>query len=365
MSSGLPPQIDRSWLAQNQAATFLERGISLPFTTPMLVGARLRLREREAMELVIKDPSGGMGFYVLPWAALPDMCSPTSHDCRLWDLIVAEPLLSPASIRRAAGQVVREGLAGPAAEAAWSAAEHRCHGDRVRANFMLLVLTIRQNETLAEAVIPPERDHPEQLERRAKRALARVGGLLGIPADDMAACLEEVAVLMQDTGVPGHPEPAHTRRKMIEVEALSRGVAEWSEVTPAARDSPVNDVIIGAAELTLAGCRSILTELDALMADPTALLRRWLNDPVALRQLASRPEWLLDGWDLLCAMWRDAPEEGRLATAGEIARLTPVLPREAERWTRHATTIRREPILLHRRVRAMEDWRTGQMIGSD
>jgi hypothetical protein len=103
MSSGLPPQIDRSWLAQNQAATFLERGISLPFTTPMLVGARLRLREREAMELVIKDPSGGMGFYVLPWAALPDMCSPTSHDCRLWDLIVAEPLLSPASIRRAAG----------------------------------------------------------------------------------------------------------------------------------------------------------------------------------------------------------------------------------------------------------------------
>jgi hypothetical protein len=125
----------------------------------------------------------------------------------------------------------------------------------------------------------------------------------------------------------------------------------------------VSDTIIGSAELTLAACRSILAELDALMADPTALLRRWLNEPVALRQLALRPEWLLDGWDLLCAMWRDAPEEGRLATSREIAILTPVLPREAERWTRHAA-VRREPILLRRRVRAMEDWRTGQMIGS-
>ena len=363
MSSSFPPQIDRSWLAQNQAATFLERGISLPFTTPMLVGARLRLGEREAMELVIKNPSGGTGFYVLPWAALPDMCSPTSHDCRLWDLIVTEPMLSPAAIRRAAGQVVQEGLAGLAAEAAWSAAEHWRYGDHVRANFMLLVLTIRQHETPAEAVIPPERDHPEQLERRAKRALARVGGLLGIPADDMAGHLEQVASLLQDIGIPGHPEPALTRRKMMAVEALSRSITEWSEVTPAARDSPVSDTIIGSAELTLAACRSILAELDALMADPTALLCRWLNEPVALRQLALRPEWLLDGWDLLCAMWRDAPEDGRLATSREIAILTPVLPREAERWTRHAA-VRREPILLRRRVRAMEDWRTGQMIGS-
>jgi len=363
MSSGLPPQIDRSWLAQNQAATFLERGISLPFTTPMLVGARLRLREREAMELVIKDPSGGMGFYVLPWAALPDMCSPTSHDCRLWDLIVAEPLLSPASIRRAAGQVVREGLAGPAAEAARSAAEHRCHGDRVRANFMLLVLTIRQNETPEEAVIPPERDHPEQLERRAKRALARLGGMLGIPANDMAGCLEEVAALLQDIGIPGHQEPALTRRRMMELEALSRGIAEWNEASLAARDSPASAIIVGSVEMTLAGCRRVLMELEALIVDPLALLRRWLNDPVALRQLVSRAEWLLDGWELPCAMWCNAPAEGRLATSLQIASLTPVLPREAERWTRHDTAGREGTVLLRRRVRALEDWRTGQIIG--
>lgn len=127
------------------------------------------------MELVVKNPSGGAGFYVLPWAGLPDICSPTPHDRRLWELVSAEPMPSPASIGRAAGQVVQEGLADLAAQASWSAVETGRYGDRVRANFMLLMLTIRQNETPAEAVMPPEQDHPEQLERRAKRALARVG----------------------------------------------------------------------------------------------------------------------------------------------------------------------------------------------
>ena len=328
----------------------------------MLVGARLRLGERNAMELVIRNPSGGTGSYILPWAALSDICTPTPHDRRLWDLVAAEPMLSPGAIRRAAGQVVQEGLAGLAAEASWSAVENWREGDRVRANFMLLILTIRQNETPDEAVIPPERDHPEQLERRAKRAFARVGSLLGIPADDMAGRIEEVAALLQDIGIPGQPEPAFTGRKMMELEALSRGVAEWSAATIAARDSPASGIITGSAELTLAVCRSILTELNALIADPMALLRRWLNEPAALRQLASRPEWLLDGWDLLCAMWRDAPEEARLATSLEIAILAPALPREAGRWTRRAPATREVPVLLRRRVRAMEDWRTGQII---
>jgi len=363
MSSGRSPPIDRFWLAQNQAATFLARGVSLPFTTPMLAGARLRSGERNAKELVIKNPSGGTGSYILPWAALADICLPTAHDRRLLDLVAAEPVLSPGAARRTTGQVVQEGLAGRAAEAAWSAAERRRIGDRLRANFMLLILTIRQNETPEEAVIPPERDHPEQLERRAKRALARLGGMLGIPANDMAGCLEEVAALLQDIGIPGHQEPALTRRRMMELEALSRGIAEWNEASLAARDSPASAIIVGSVEMTLAGCRRVLMELEALIVDPLALLRRWLNDPVALRQLVSRAEWLLDGWELPCAMWCNAPAEGRLATSLQIASLTPVLPREAERWTRHDTAGREGTVLLRRRVRALEDWRTGQIIG--
>ena len=102
------------------------------------------------------------------------------------------------------------------------------------------------------------------------------------------------------------------------------------------------------------------------MADPTALLRRWLHEPAALRQLASRPEWLLDGWELPCAMWRDAPEAERLATCLQIAALTPALPREAERWTCPAADAARQaPLLLRRRVRALEDWRTGEIIRRD
>jgi hypothetical protein len=327
----------------------------------MLVGSRLRLAERAGMELVIANPGGGRGVYVMPWSALPDICVPTLHDRRLWSLLTAERVASPGSVRRAGRQVVQEGLAGRAAAAAATAAENDRAGDRVRANFLLLMRIIRQNESAAEAEVPPERDTPENLEMRAKRALWRTAPLLGLDAEDVAGCLEEVAALVQDIGVPGDARPARIRRQMAELGTLAREVAEWSAETPATKDSPVAEIIIEAAKLTLTCCTAILKEMEGVIADPMALLRAWRREPAALRQSTARPDWLLDGWALLCAMWRDAAEPDRLPVSREIALLAPVLPREAERWTGVQADWDR-PLLLRRRVKAMEDWRTGRML---
>ena len=50
-----------------EPATFLDRGVTVPFTTPMLMGARARPREdREGLEVIIANPSGTSGVYILP-----------------------------------------------------------------------------------------------------------------------------------------------------------------------------------------------------------------------------------------------------------------------------------------------------------
>ncbi len=353
--------LDRFARGHYQPTTFLDRGVSLPFTTALLVGARMRLAERAGMELVIANPGGGRGFYVMPWSAMPEICSPTLHDRRLWVLLAAEPVVSPSAVRAASRQVVREGYAGRAAAAAAAAAEDGRVVDRVRANFLLLLRLIQRTETAQEAVIPPQRDLPERLEARAKRALLRAGPLLGLHGEDVAACLEEVAGLIQDVGVARDPRPARSRRQMAEIETLAREVAGWAEATPAAKDSAVAEVIIEAARLTLDCCGQILAEFDSAFADALTLLQRWRREPAALRQMAARPDWLLDGWSMLCAMWRDAPEEDRLAAAREIAMLVPVLPREAEQWSGVPADWER-PALLRRKVRPLEDWRTGRML---
>lgn len=64
---------------------------------------------------------------------------------------------------------------------------------------------------------------------------------------------------------------------------------------------------------------------------------------------------------MLSAMWRDAAEQERLGASREIALLVPVLPREAEEWS-GVTADWDRPALLRRKVRALEDWRTGRML---
>lgn len=282
--------LDRFARGHYQPTTFLDRGVSLPFTTPLLVGARMRLAERAGMELVIANPGGGRGFYVMPWSAMPEICTPTLHDRRLWQLLAAEPVISPSAVRAASRLVVQEGYAGRAAAAAASAAEDGRAADRVRANFLLLLRVIQATESPQEAVIPPQRDLPARLEARAKRALLRAAPSLGLPAEDVAACLEEVAGLIQDIGVAGDPKPARARRQMAEIDALAREVSAWAATSPAAQDSAVPEVIVEAARLTLDCCGRILGELDGQFADGLALLKRWRREPAKLRQMAARPD---------------------------------------------------------------------------
>ena len=45
--------------------TFLERGVVVPFTTPLLAGARARSARKPGIELVLHNPSGGLGVYVM------------------------------------------------------------------------------------------------------------------------------------------------------------------------------------------------------------------------------------------------------------------------------------------------------------
>ncbi|MCX7371252.1 MAG: hypothetical protein NTW56_02230 [Alphaproteobacteria bacterium] len=362
MSDSPLPTLDGFVRGNYQPTTFLDRGVSLPFTTPLLVGARMRLAERDGVELIIPNPSGGRGFYIVPWIAMPDICSPTLHDRRLWGLLAEEPVATPEAVRIATRRVMSEGYAGRAAAAAATAADGNRAADRTRANFLMLLRLIERTESPEESVVPPLRDAPQKLEWRAKRSLARAVPLLGLESDDIATCMEEVAGALQDVGIAGDPKPARARRQITEIETLVREVSAWAADTPAAQDSAVAAVIVEAARLTLDCCARVMADLDSKFGDILILLRQWVRDPAPLRQLLARPDWLLDGWSMICGMWRDAPEEARLSISRDIAMLVPVLPREAETWSGISAEWDR-PVLLRRKVRTLEDWRTGRIVG--
>lgn len=99
-------------------ATFLERGVTVPFTSPQLNGARARPGERAPLELIIPNPSGGRGVYILPLEGIHDFCPLTINDRRLTDAIAKLRGVTPDTIRHVARDVAAEGLAGRGAVAA-------------------------------------------------------------------------------------------------------------------------------------------------------------------------------------------------------------------------------------------------------
>lgn len=90
-------------------ATFAERGVALPFTTPHLLGGRIRPGDRRAPELVLANPAGTEGVYVLPWAVLPEFCPPTIHDRAIWSQVSGLQLVTPRSVLGVSRGVAAQG----------------------------------------------------------------------------------------------------------------------------------------------------------------------------------------------------------------------------------------------------------------
>ena len=92
--------------------TFLEWGVAVPFTTPLLGSGRVRPGRRGRPEMILPNPSGGRGLYVFDLAAAPEVASLTLHDRLLLERLLALPAVTPSEIRKAAHAVAIEGAAG-------------------------------------------------------------------------------------------------------------------------------------------------------------------------------------------------------------------------------------------------------------
>ena len=342
-------------------ATFLERGVAVPFTTPHLAGVRARPAERGGIEFIVPNPSGGRGVYILGWQGVCQICRPTVHDTRLNAHLAALPAVTPAALRHAAREVAGEGLAGREAQAAAAAGLAAEGQDRLVTNFLLLLALVRQMEPEGMGDLAAGRGSAFDLEQRARRSVARIAPRLGRPAEAIGAALEELAAVFAGIGLPGQAPPPRIARLLAGLRRLQQDLGPWvlrTEVEAAARAS----LVAAAAALTLTCAAQTLSEAQAMTADMAEALRRWTDTPGRVAELVARPEWLLDGWEPICLLWTCAGTDAeRSAALGEMAALVPVLPRETSEWIGMA--VETEGQLAYRKnVPLNHDWRTGTLF---
>lgn len=345
-----------------EPATYLQRGISLPFTTPVLLGARIRPSDRQSAELILAHPAGGDGVYVLPWAALPDICAPTLHDRALWAKVGRLPMLTPQAVRDAARSVAEQGLAGRAAARAAQAAAVATRTATTLAHYQLLLALVRQGE--GGVGLPPERDAPGNVQLRAHAVLRKLRTAGSLPPSVAVEALEELAAVFAGCGLPGDPTGARLPRLLAEIADIAATVGAWGDRANADLRIAAG-LIREGAELVLRFGRGTVADAQSLAEELWPLLHRWRLAPDEVTGVVARPDWVLDGWETICGLWRVAAPESREATVVDMALLVPILPAEARSWVGGdpATGIDMDGIRRWRRtVKPQEDWMTGRLL---
>ena len=345
-----------------EPATFADRGVNVPFTTPVLLGARARPQtEREGLEILIPNPSGGEGVYILPWASIPEICTPTIHDRRLWYLLRDEAVLTPAVVREATETAALEGHAGRAAVIAANQARHGREDRARRINFGLLLGLIKQMEGPNSGLSAPELDDPRQVALRGQRAVMACAQRLRMTTEAVAAALEELARAFNGLGLPQDNDLAPSRRLIAELQYLSATIETWRADLPAHADSGSATLVGQSLRLTLDGSLKAAEHFDALIGDTYGAIQAWQRDRLDILQELSRLDWLLDGWEVILGIWNSADPTDKTAAMMEMAMLAPILPKEVMGWIGFASDMAQERRKL-RIVRQFEDWRSGRVI---
>lgn len=372
------PSLPAEWaITEFEPATFLERGAAVPFTTPQLVGTRVRPGHRRGLEMVVPNLSGGRGVYVVPWTDLRDLCVPTLHDRQLSERLTRIGAITPSSIRQAALQVAAEGFAGEESAATAKASLGNEERQRLHANFELLLELLAQAEPRDAGWHPPHQAAPDQIEQRARRVVAGLVPQLDQSAEWIGAALERLSDRLSPIGIGRQADSARLHRLLRAVArlrenmaAVRRGGTLAAESDRAAEgeteDAPSDAdaaAIEASAEITLAIARPALAAARDLAADVVGLLRRWRVDSPGVERDVARPDWLLDGWERVCLLWDDDdPRIGRARTLAEMADLVPSPPAEAISTASMGEEIARRARRHRRRVRLGEDWQTGVTI---
>lgn len=311
-------------IPSHQSATFQERGVSVPFTTPALAGARVRRDARHGLALLVPNPSGGRGIYVLPWSGVRDMCHPTLHDGMLHDAIAASKAasVSPGVVRAAARRVAGDGAAGRAAHAAAAKAIQIESESRQATNRYLLYALAAQTTVQASA--------------------AEVAAL---------------ADVVDEIGIGPYAARAGIPIRLAQIESLREALAAWSNM--GADEPGYVSLVCGMADLAIRCGQHVIAAARDRVADVEGLLIDWRVRAEDVAAVFGRPAWVLDGWSLPCLLWGAASGVAtRRAALIEIGQMLAVLPKEAGHWI--GASIEAEANQAIRPMAGLnQDWRAG------
>lgn len=336
--------------------SFDERGIAVPFTTPVLSQLRVRSNKDE-LEVVIPGFGGASGRYIVRWRDLPDICGMTIHDRRLSEVIAEEGAISPGAIRAAALRVAEAGFAGEDVQAAARAALKADQDAVMLANFALIIELMSAFFGSDRSTVMKELATPEG-QRRCRDAIAAEARKQQLDHNSFLDDVTRLAGVLVEAGAGVYREHGRLRRSYNNLNAFVIALETYAPDCPSEASGYLRLTLLHATR-TRDLARAAFSDIDGRVSGLSLSLRRLSAEASACEQLCHRLAFLLDGWDHAAAAFNDMAGEtvsGKVDTLIHIAERLPLLPSNEGAVQPLSPA---EERLARRHVRALEDWRHG------
>ncbi len=342
-------------------ATFEERGVVAPFTTPTLAFSRARSDRNQSLEILIPGLSGGSGVYVIAWPSVREVFRMSVHDRVLHEAIADANATTPRMMRRCANQTAMTGLAGPDAVECSKAALEQEENERLLTNFYLINSVIdRLSQTQAKLTVAELSSGQGQ--RKVRAILDDIARRIGASSEQIYRSLETWSDMIAPLGLAAMPHECRLRRLLKRLEAFRMNAEEWGRRSNADPDG-LSFLTADVAKLTLDIGHPAVAEVDAYAADLAGSLAAWKATEPAIRERVDRLSWLLDGWEHVLTIWDgvvEAPIWEQVEAMEEIVRMLPLVPKkELERQNANAWGDLENA--LRRFVKPMQSWQSGEV----
>lgn len=308
-------------------ATFEERGVVVPFTTPMLAFARTRSDGNGGLEVIVPGLSGSSGVYIIGWSGVRDVFRMTVHDRAFHDMIETRKASTPRAMRRCAHEIAMTGLSGPDAIDAAERAVEQDENERLLTNYYL-VNSVVKSLAKTDVKLSVVELSSSAGQKKVRGIMAGIAGDLRVSSEQLYADIEKWSDLIAPVGIAAMPHECRLRRLMTRLKAFRMNVTAWgrnSNADPEGMAFLVADVAL----LTLDVGHEVLGEIDDHANDLKTALSKWGTVGKEISDGMSRLSWLLDGWDHVMGLW-DEVLDGALheqkEALEEIVRMLPLVP---------------------------------------
>ncbi len=308
-------------------ATFEERGVVVPFTTPMLAFARARSDGNSGLEIIVPGLSGGSGVYIIGWASVRDVFRMTVHDRAFHDMIETKKAKTPRDMRRCAHEIALTGLSGPDAIDAAEKAIAQEENERLLTNYYLVNSVVKNMAKVDVQLSVAELSSPAG-QKKVRAIMAGIATDLKVSSEQLYADLEKWSDLIAPIGIASMPHECRLRRLMTRLKSFRMNISAWGRNSNADPDG-ISFLAADVALLTIDVGETLMGEIDDHANDLKTALSKWQTVGREIGQRMNRISWLLDGWDHVLSLWDDvieAPIHEQVDALEEIVRMLPLVP---------------------------------------